>query len=87
MNDIFIHFLVCGKIENPRKCIKNPTHTLYFQQFFHGCGNGLKHNYLDKSEDLRSLKYALSLYTQTTDALIKTFVGSQTDQGIFLLVV
>ena len=37
-------------------------------------------SYVNKSEELISLQHALSLYTQTTDALIKNFVSSQTKQ-------
>ena len=36
---------------------------------------------MSKSDELKSLQHALSLYTQTTDALIKNFVSSQSHQG------
>ena len=65
----------------PRQCMVIDTALDSIKQYFHGNGLGLKQSYLDKCQELQSLHYALSLYTQTTDSLIKTFVQSQTDQG------
>lgn len=64
----------CRVLEAALKTIKT---------YFHAGGNGLKKKYLDKSSDLLSLCYALSLYTRSTDELIKTFVLSQLHQGMF----
>lgn len=50
-------------------------------KFFYASNNGLKMSFMEKSSELQNVRNALSLYTQTTDTLIKTFIQTQTAQG------
>jgi protein unc-13 len=64
----------------PKQCAVLESALDAIKQYFHAGGNGLKMSYVNKSEELKSLQHALSLYTQTIDALILNFVTSQKNQ-------
>ncbi|CAB3982544.1 unc-13 homolog B-like [Paramuricea clavata] len=64
-----------------KQCGVLETALVILKDYFHNKGKGLKRAFLEKSSELHKVKKALSLYTQTTDTLIKTFVKTQQQQA------
>lgn len=66
----------------PKQCTVLDAALDAVKECFHAGGQGLKKSFFEKSPELQSLKYALSLYTQTTEQLIRTFITSQKQQDL-----
>lgn len=65
----------------PRQCAVLHVALETIKQYFHAGGHGLEDDVLERTSELRSLRYALSLFTQKTETLIRTFINSQTMQN------
>ena len=55
-----------SKTLSPRHCEVMESAIENMKAYFHSEGMGLKKSYLNKSPELQSLQYALSLYTLST---------------------
>uniref|UniRef100_A0A8C4YWW3 Unc-13 homolog Ba (C. elegans) n=1 Tax=Gadus morhua TaxID=8049 RepID=A0A8C4YWW3_GADMO len=69
------------KTLSAKQCMILDTGLEAIKQYFHAGGSGLKRSVVETSPEVASLRYALSLYSQSTDALIKTFITTQHAQG------
>uniref|UniRef100_A0A8C5B5N5 Unc-13 homolog Ba (C. elegans) n=1 Tax=Gadus morhua TaxID=8049 RepID=A0A8C5B5N5_GADMO len=65
------------KTLSAKQCMILDTGLEAIKQYFHAGGSGLKRSVVETSPEVASLRYALSLYSQSTDALIKTFITTQ----------
>ncbi|GMT01747.1 hypothetical protein PENTCL1PPCAC_23921 [Pristionchus entomophagus] len=67
---------------SPKQCTVLDAALDAIKECFHAGGQGLKKSFFEKSEELQALKYALSLYTQTSEQLIRTFITGQKNQDL-----